>query len=70
LENAIKKHAGSAGSAGAAFTGKGQTLSGSAPTNNTAANIGAGIGGITNIDPQVKLFLGLIGVYLVLWYFK
>ncbi|KAG8930379.1 hypothetical protein FRC03_003053 [Tulasnella sp. 419] len=66
LENTIKKHAGSA-----SFGGKGQTLGGASSSPSAgAAPTPPAAGGLTNLDPQVKLFLGLLGVYLVIWFFK
>lgn len=48
------------------FSGKGQTLGGEpAPA---APPIGAG--GIINLTPQAKILVGLIGVYVLLWYFS
>ncbi|KZV80166.1 thioredoxin-domain-containing protein [Exidia glandulosa HHB12029] len=70
LEAALQKHAGSAGGvASAAFGGKGNTLgsgaSASAPLAQRASSAAAGI---TNIDPQVKILLGLVGAYLFLYF--
>jgi hypothetical protein len=28
------------------------------------------VAGFSNLDPQVKVFLALIGVYVVFWYFS
>ncbi|KAF8527550.1 thioredoxin-domain-containing protein [Hysterangium stoloniferum] len=69
LESTIKTHAGSGPASTGAFTGKGQTLSGSSSKSNVTSTPGP-VSGLTNLDPQVKIFLGLIGVYLVLWYFN
>ena len=74
IENAIKKHA--TGSATGAFSGKGQTLGGGpAPSDITgdakrAVNdaTAAASQGFANVDSQVKIFAGLIGLYLVFWY--
>jgi len=57
LEATIRSHA----SAGA-FSGRGQTLASSNTTNANANN------GRLNFDPQVQLFLALLGGYLVLTY--
>ncbi|KAL5534460.1 hypothetical protein ACEPAG_922 [Sanghuangporus baumii] len=45
------------------FSGKGQTLGGEPAS-------AVGTGGIINLTPQVKVLLGLIGVYVLLWYFS
>ncbi|TFK30932.1 thioredoxin-domain-containing protein [Coprinopsis marcescibilis] len=75
LESAIRKH--SAGtSSSSAFTGKGHRLDrGAAPVDitgdaqraiNNATN--AATAGLSSIDSQLKVFLGLVGLYLVFWY--
>jgi thioredoxin 1 len=69
LENALNKHA-SSSAATSAFSGKGQTLGGSAapspkvsaPAHVTRASPSAGL------DPQLKVLLGLVGAYLAFWY--
>ena len=62
LEATIRSHA-----TGGAFAGTGQTLgSSTAPANTTAANAG---GGLFGLDPQMQLFLALIGGYLILTFF-
>ncbi|KAL5518751.1 TRX3 [Sanghuangporus vaninii] len=63
LTEAVNEYA--AGTAGGTtpFAGKGQTLGG-APTP------AIGTGGIINLTPQAKVLLGLIGVYVLLWYFS
>ena len=67
LESTLKTHSTGGGGTGA-FSGKGQTLGGSsAPQANPATTVATGL---TNLDPQVKVFLGLIGAYLILWYFS
>ncbi|KAF8514741.1 thioredoxin-domain-containing protein [Gautieria morchelliformis] len=69
LESTLKAHS-SAGATGA-FSGKGQTLgSSSAPQADMATAASTAASGLINLDPQVKLFLGLIGAYLLLWYFS
>jgi len=76
LEEAIRKHAGSSSASTATFTGKGHTLGGGpAPSNlsgeakrvvdNAAAGASAAF---TNVDPQIKVLLGLIGLYGLFWY--
>ncbi|KIJ53467.1 hypothetical protein M422DRAFT_25346 [Sphaerobolus stellatus SS14] len=67
LENTLKTHAGSGGAGTAAFAGKGHTLNGSTPQESSGPSLPAVV---TNLDPQVKVLLGLVGAYLVLWYFS
>ncbi|KAH9947095.1 thioredoxin-domain-containing protein [Amylocystis lapponica] len=65
LEDALRRH--SSGSSSAAFTGKGQTLSGSSP----AAGQGEGPGVLAEfnkLDPQVKVLVYLVLGYIVFWY--
>ncbi|KAF8640385.1 hypothetical protein AX17_000055 [Amanita inopinata Kibby_2008] len=62
LEDALRRH--SSGSSSGTFTGKGQTLGSS---NTAGSNTQAG-GLLSNIDPQVKVLLGLIGAYFVFYY--
>lgn len=61
LEATIRSHATSG-----AFSGQGQTLGSSSTTTNATANAGAGLFGM---DPQMQLFLALVGGYLILTYF-
>ncbi|PFH52222.1 hypothetical protein AMATHDRAFT_140468 [Amanita thiersii Skay4041] len=64
VENALRKHSSASGSG--AFSGKGQTLGGSsASSREIASQTGPSFG---NLDPQLKVLLGLIGAYLVFWY--
>ncbi|KAF6766685.1 thioredoxin-like protein [Ephemerocybe angulata] len=77
LEATVRKHAsGSSAASTSAFSGKGHTLGGGpAPSDltgdakravdNAAAGASAALGGI---DPQLKVFIGLIGLY-ALFYF-
>jgi len=70
LENNIKKHAGSGSSSSATpFSGKGHTLSGSTSPPSPAAAAAGAVGGISNLDPQVKLLLALVGSYVAYLYF-
>ena len=64
IESALQKLAGEPSSSGS-FQGKGQTLGGSSSSSN-----GNGANGVVDINPQLKVFLALIGVYLVLWYYS
>jgi thioredoxin len=70
LESTLKAHIGTGAGATGAFSGKGQTLGGSKPQGDLATSASTAAAGITNLDPQVKLFIGLIGAYLLLWYFS
>ncbi|EMD41846.1 hypothetical protein CERSUDRAFT_110406 [Gelatoporia subvermispora B] len=65
LESTLKKHA--SGSS-AAFSGKGQTLSGSS-TSQTAqgGNVGI-IEEFNKLNPQGKILLALVAGYLLFWY--
>jgi len=71
LESTIEKHVVS--STSTAFSGKGQTLGGSpaAPdvVGEAKQTLDKASAGFTRIDPQLRVFLGLIGLYLVFWYF-
>ncbi|KAF8665252.1 hypothetical protein AX16_000274 [Volvariella volvacea WC 439] len=69
LEDAVRKHA---ASSTAAFSGRGQTLGGgpapvdvSHEVNQTINNVNATF---TNLDPQVKVLLALLGAYALFWY--
>ncbi|KAJ3994132.1 thioredoxin-domain-containing protein [Lentinula boryana] len=62
LEAAIRKH--SSGSPGSgAFTGKGQAL-GSSGGNDAEPSTSI----FSNMDPQVRVLLYLLGAYLLFWY--
>ncbi|KAI0784951.1 thioredoxin-like protein [Abortiporus biennis] len=65
LEATIKKHAGSTGSSGSAFSGQGHRLGGGS-TNSSSSSSGSGGGSV--LDPQLKIFLGLLGAYFVFWF--
>jgi len=64
LESAVSRHAG--GSSSSAFGGKGQTLGGSSPNTIQIKNP---LPEVAAMDPQVKLFIGMLGAYLFFWYF-
>lgn len=78
IEAALKKHAsgGASASSSGAFAGKGHRLDGgAAPIDITgdakravdnATNAVAG--GLANVDPQVKILAGLVGLYAVFWW--
>jgi len=71
LESIIQKHAVS--STSTAFSGKGHTLGGNpaAPdvVDDVKQTLDKASAGFTQIDPQLQVFLGLIGLYLLFWYF-
>nr|ALG35749.1 thioredoxin-like protein-2 [Inonotus obliquus] len=60
----VEQHAAGLAGGTTPFSGRGQTLGG-APA---APPIGTG--GIINLSPQAKVLLGLVGAYLLLWYFS
>ena len=66
----IKNHATSSTTA---FSGRGQTLAGRpAPPDivgEATDTIGALAARFTALDPQVKVLLGLLGLYFVFWFF-
>jgi len=75
LESTIQKHA--ASSTSTAFSGKGHTLGGNPAEpdvvggdthamEHTADKI---LAWFTQLDPQFRVFLGFMGLYLVFWYF-
>lgn len=63
LNAALERLTGGSSGGSTAFSGKGQTLGG-AP----APAPGTDVPGIINVSPQVKVLLGLVAAYLVLWY--
>ncbi|EJD04185.1 thioredoxin-domain-containing protein [Fomitiporia mediterranea MF3/22] len=66
LKNAIERLAVASPGVTTPFAGKGQTLGGApAPASPTE-----GAGGIINLTPQAKVLLGLVGAYILLWYFS
>lgn len=66
LEAALRKLTADSSSS-PSFQGKGQTLGGS-PSSSSLSTTIAATNGILDINPQLKIFLALIGAYLVLWY--
>ncbi|KAF8956064.1 thioredoxin-domain-containing protein [Flammula alnicola] len=72
LEGTLRKHAAQSTSSTSAFTGKGQTLGGSPAPPDVAGEVKQTLdkasAGFTNLDPQLKVFLGLGALYLVFWY--
>jgi len=75
LESALKRHATSSGSSSSgAFSGKGQTLGGGPTPPDLAGEVKGTLdkasAGISQLDPQVKIFGGLIILYLAFWYLQ
>ena len=77
LEAAIRKHSAGSSSTPAAFAGKGHTLGGGpAPTDNLAGNAKRAVGDATagasaafdGLNPQVKVLVGLTGLYALFWF--
>jgi len=69
LEDAVRRHV--ASSPSGVFSGKGQTLGGGpAPVDTTDVKtaVNQATATVTNLSPQVKIFLGLAGAYLLFWY--
>lgn len=60
LEDAVKKH--SASSTSSAFGGSGHRLGGDTDASGQPADNG--------MDPQLSIFLVLLGVYVFFWYFR
>jgi len=72
LTNTIRKHATSSGGGTSSFVGKGQTLGGNPAAPDVAGEVKQTLDkateGFNQLDPQMKVFLGLLGLYLVFWY--
>lgn len=68
LENALAKYAGSGSSFSGNFSGKGQTLGGTGGSTPIGTRAQDAAAGIFNLDPQVRLLLGLVGGYIALYY--
>ncbi|KAF9469846.1 thioredoxin-like protein [Collybia nuda] len=69
LEEAVRRHSGNTPSS--AFSGKGQTLGGtpaSVDMTDIKGTVNQATTKVTNLDPQVKVLLGLAGAYLLFWY--
>ncbi|KDR85488.1 hypothetical protein GALMADRAFT_234390 [Galerina marginata CBS 339.88] len=73
LTNTIRKHATTSAGPSGAFSGKGQTLGGSPAAPDVAGDIKETLdkatAGFSQIDPQMKILLGLLGLYFMFWYF-
>ncbi|KAJ3511393.1 hypothetical protein NLJ89_g4130 [Agrocybe chaxingu] len=71
LEATLKSHA--VTSKGSAFTGRGQTLGGAPATPDVVAEAQGALNGITGqfdrLDPQLKVMLGLLALYILFWFF-
>jgi hypothetical protein len=67
IENALKKHSASGSGGSSSFSGKGNVL-GSSGTPGSAGAASLANGLATNLDPQVKLLLGMLVVYFGVWY--
>ncbi|KZP25306.1 thioredoxin-like protein [Athelia psychrophila] len=73
LSSAVAKYAASSPASGTqAFAGKGNTLGGSSKSSPSSSSNNSSTPAaaypFANIDPQVKVFAGLVGAYLVFWY--
>jgi thioredoxin 1 len=72
LESAVQKHAASS-STSTAFSGKGNTLgSPAAPdvVGDGKQTLQKVFAWFTQLDPQLRVLLGLIGLYLLFWSFR
>jgi len=73
LESTVKRHSSSA-SAGSVFAGKGQTLGGTPAPMDLKGHVTDSVNGaattVSKFDPQLKILLGLVGLYLVFWYLR
>ncbi|PPQ99574.1 hypothetical protein CVT24_005362 [Panaeolus cyanescens] len=69
LESTISKHA---TSGSAAFQGRGQTLGGAPAPPDIAGAANQQLGQLgeywNKLDPQLRVFVGLIGLYAAFWY--
>ncbi|KAH9858351.1 thioredoxin-like protein [Lenzites betulinus] len=68
LEAAVRRH--SSGSSPGTFSGKGQTLGGEGSSNAGPGAAGGGVAAFQALDPQVKVFLYLLGGYILFWWLK
>ncbi|KAF5388597.1 hypothetical protein D9757_004686 [Collybiopsis confluens] len=66
LEAAIRKHSSPSAGSSDAFSGKGQTLGGESAevSREPSASL------FSNMNPQVRVLLYLLGAYLLFWYLK
>jgi len=74
LETTLQKHAVlDSTTSTAAFSGKGHTLGESPPAPDAGDNkqpLNKIFAWFTQLDPQLRVLLGLIGLYLVFWSFR
>lgn len=72
LTEKVKKYAAGSGGSTAAFSGKGHTLGGEPVAPDVVGEVKQTLGnasaGLNQLDPQLKVLLGLVGLYLVFWY--
>ncbi|KAI9068685.1 thioredoxin-like protein [Trametes sanguinea] len=66
LEAAVRRHA--SGPSSGAFSGQGHTLGGG--SSSGGADGGGGVVAFQRLDPQVKVFLCLLGGYILFWWLK
>jgi thioredoxin 1 len=69
LEDAVRRL--SRATSSGVFSGKGQTLGGKqAPIDNMDVKgvVNQASSKVTDLSPQVKIFLGLAGAYVLFWY--
>jgi len=70
LESMIKKHT---TKSTASFSGKGQTLGGDPAAPDVVGEVKGSLDGLaarfSALDPQVKVMLGLLGLYFIFWFF-
>jgi len=65
VESMLRKYA----SSNTAFSGTGRTLGGDPiQARGTPDGVNQVKAGISYLDPQLRIFLGLIGAYFVFWY--
>ncbi|KAI0660620.1 thioredoxin-like protein [Cubamyces menziesii] len=67
LEAAVRRLA--SGPSGGAFTGQGHTLGGGSSSTGSEGG-GGGVVAFQRLDPQMKVFLYLLGGYILFWWLK
>ncbi|KAI0828953.1 thioredoxin-like protein [Trametes gibbosa] len=68
LEAAVRRH--SSGGSSGTFSGRGQTLGGDGSSNAGPGAAAGGVAAFQALDPQVKVFLYLLGGYVLFWWLK
>ncbi|CAK5264965.1 unnamed protein product [Mycena citricolor] len=72
LESALKKHSSGSSESSAAFSGRGQTLGGAQGPVDISGQASAGLNqaktAFAGLDPQLGVFLALVGAYFVFCY--